>query len=127
MAFALHRGKMRYLNALRKELALYLDSRISILSWMHASRDTPRSEFTFDSIKCAQVTGLTVTDTGRLFANFPRWREGIPFSVLEVAQTRTYHPYPDESWNRWDGHLHRTRSLLTIQKTPLNSNHCTNR
>lgn len=51
----------------------------------------------------AQVTGVTVSDTGRLFVNFPRWREGIPFSVVEVNRHGTFRPYPNESWNEWDG------------------------
>ena len=32
--------------------------------------------------KGIQVTGIAVSDKGRIFANFPRWRESIPFSVV---------------------------------------------
>ncbi|WP_269145359.1 L-dopachrome tautomerase-related protein [Geomonas sp. RF6] len=58
---------------------------------------------TVASFRGAQVTGVTVTDTGRVFANFPRWRDGIPFSVVEIARDGSIHQYPDEAWNRWDG------------------------
>jgi sugar lactone lactonase YvrE len=49
--------------------------------------------------KGIQVTGIAVSDKGRIFANFPRWREPIPFSVVEVFQDGTYAPYPNTAWN----------------------------
>lgn len=54
------------------------------------------------SFKGAQVTGVTVTDKGRIFVNFPRWREPIPCSVAEVGKDGGYTPYPDEKTNRWE-------------------------
>ncbi|MDR1311000.1 MAG: hypothetical protein LBK01_03865 [Burkholderiaceae bacterium] len=54
------------------------------------------------TFKGVQVTGVTVSSTGRIFACFPRWREGIPFSVVEVMQNGTYRPYPDEQANGWE-------------------------
>lgn len=56
------------------------------------------------TFKGAQVTGVTSAGTGRLFANFPRWREGVPFSVVEVSPDGSFAPYPDAEWNRWEGH-----------------------
>jgi sugar lactone lactonase YvrE len=53
--------------------------------------------------KGVQVTGVTVTPEGRIFANFPRWRENVPFSVVEVMPDGTHRPYPDDSWNTWHG------------------------
>jgi sugar lactone lactonase YvrE len=53
--------------------------------------------------KGAQVTGVTVSKDGRMFANFPRWRENIPFSVVEVKPNGTPVAYPDETWNTWNG------------------------
>lgn len=54
------------------------------------------------TFKGAQVTGITVTNQGRVFANFPRWRMGVPFSVVEVFQDGSYKPYPSDSWNTWE-------------------------
>lgn len=51
----------------------------------------------------AQVTGVTVSRSGRMFANFPRWRDNIPYSVIEVTKDGKHLPYPDESWNKWRG------------------------
>lgn len=55
------------------------------------------------TLKGLQVTGVTVTDKGRIFANFPRWRNGIPFSVVEVNATDgSYKPYPNKEMNTWE-------------------------
>ena len=34
------------------------------------------------NFKGAQVTGVTMAENGRMFANFPRWRDNLPFSVV---------------------------------------------
>lgn len=54
------------------------------------------------SFKGVQVTGVTVTQEGRVFANFPRWRTGVPFSVVEVFADGTYKAFPSEDWNNWE-------------------------
>jgi sugar lactone lactonase YvrE len=48
-----------------------------------------------------QVTGVTVTEGGRIFVNFPRWTEDSPVSVAEVIKDGTLRPYPDGRWNAW--------------------------
>jgi sugar lactone lactonase YvrE len=48
-----------------------------------------------------QVTGVTVTEGGRIFVNFPRWTEDSPVSVAEVMKDGTLRPYPDGRWNAW--------------------------
>jgi len=53
--------------------------------------------------KDTQVTGVTVSEEGRLFANFPRWRDNLPFSVVEIMPDGSHKPYPNEEWNKWDG------------------------
>ncbi|WP_181308289.1 SMP-30/gluconolactonase/LRE family protein [Rufibacter sp. XAAS-G3-1] len=55
------------------------------------------------TFKGAQITGVTISQTGRLFANFPRWHNDIPFSVVEVQANGQYRAYPDEAWNAWHG------------------------
>lgn len=55
------------------------------------------------TFKGVQITGVTISNTGRLFANFPRWHEDLPFSVVEVKSNGDYAPYPDKSWNTWNG------------------------
>jgi len=48
-----------------------------------------------------QVTGVTVSERGRIFVNFPRWTEDSPVSVAEVMKDGSLRPYPDEQWNAW--------------------------
>ena len=47
-----------------------------------------------------QVTGAAVSETGRIFVNFPRWSEDAPVSVAELKDGKLA-PYPDEEWNRY--------------------------
>ena len=48
-----------------------------------------------------QVTGVTVSERGRIFVNFPRWTEDSPTSVAELMQDGSLRPYPNEQWNGW--------------------------
>jgi sugar lactone lactonase YvrE len=47
-----------------------------------------------------QVTGVSVSETGRIFVNFPRWTEDTEVSVAELAGGQLK-PYPDQEWNAW--------------------------
>lgn len=48
-----------------------------------------------------QVTGIAVSKTGRLFANFPRWTNEYKHAVVEVMPDGSSKPFPDEKWNSW--------------------------
>jgi len=48
-----------------------------------------------------QVTGIAVSQQGRIFVNFPRWGKDPRYSVAEVLPDGTLRPYPDIGWNRW--------------------------
>jgi sugar lactone lactonase YvrE len=53
------------------------------------------------SFKGQQVTGVTVSTRGRIFANFPRWRKTVVNSVVEVQNDGSALPYPNKKWNQW--------------------------
>jgi sugar lactone lactonase YvrE len=53
------------------------------------------------SFKGQQVTGVTVTENGRVFANFPRWRDTVKYSVVEVFEDGSFKAYPSDIWNLW--------------------------
>lgn len=53
------------------------------------------------TFKGLQVTGVTVSDKGWIFANFPRWRKGVANSVMEVSENGNSKPYPNAKWNAW--------------------------
>ncbi|OAB28876.1 Major royal jelly protein [Flavobacterium fryxellicola] len=52
--------------------------------------------------KGQQVTGVTVSTTGRIFVNFPRWRKGVEYSVVEITSDNQKVAYPNEEWNSWE-------------------------
>src|SRR3954452_13462518 len=49
-----------------------------------------------------QVTGVTVSKSGRVFVNYPRWSDTYRYAVAEIAKDGSVKPYPDQEWNLWD-------------------------
>ncbi|MBI6797000.1 L-dopachrome tautomerase-related protein [Pseudomonas syringae] len=47
----------------------------------------------------AMPTGVTVTETGRIFVNFPRWGDKVPFTVGEIRDGKVV-SYPDLAVNK---------------------------
>lgn len=47
-----------------------------------------------------QVTGVAVSRSGRIFANFPYWSDGHTVSVVELGPGGEQRPYPNADWNR---------------------------
>ena len=48
-----------------------------------------------------QVTGVTASESGRMFVNFPRWTEDTEVSVAELMPNGDLKPFPDAAWNGW--------------------------
>ena len=51
----------------------------------------------------AMPTGVTVSQKGRIFVNFPKWGDEVPFTVAEVRDGKAV-AYPDEAINQTDTH-----------------------
>ncbi|MFJ2478840.1 L-dopachrome tautomerase-related protein [Pseudomonas sp. NPDC087598] len=47
----------------------------------------------------AMPTGVTVTETGRIFVNYPRWGDDVPFTVGEIREGKVV-AYPNAAINR---------------------------
>jgi sugar lactone lactonase YvrE len=47
-------------------------------------------------------TGVTVSRDNRIFVNFPRWGDDVPFTVAEVVHGKAI-PFPDAGINDWPG------------------------
>ena len=47
-------------------------------------------------------TGVTVSRNNRIFLNFPRWGDDVPFTVAELVNGKAV-AYPDEAVNNWPG------------------------
>lgn len=79
---------------------------------------------TVATFKGQQVTGVSVSDKGRLFANFPRWRAGVENSVVEVLNNGESIPFPNKKWNSWkletpttDGVFVAVQSVVAFENT----------
>ena len=44
-------------------------------------------------------TGVSVSHTGRIFVNFPKWGDEVPATVVELKAGHPT-PFPDEAWNQ---------------------------
>jgi sugar lactone lactonase YvrE len=51
----------------------------------------------------AMPTGVTVSQKGRIFVNFPKWGDEVSFTVAEVRDGKAI-AYPDEAMNQTDPH-----------------------
>ncbi|MEV4758599.1 L-dopachrome tautomerase-related protein [Micromonospora sp. NPDC049559] len=61
--------------------------------------DTPVGRLeTVATFPGAMPTGVTVSHTGRIFVNFPRWGDDVPATVCELRQGEA-RPYPDLGLN----------------------------
>src|SRR5215218_6149829 len=85
----------------RPAIALLLLSSSAAVS--SGSERTPPKLEEVASFPDQQVTGVTVSKTGRVFVNFPYWSGDHRISVAEVTKDGMTHPYPDDYWNRKEG------------------------
>src|ERR671916_1566280 len=53
----------------------------------------------------AMPTGVTVSQKGRIFVNFPKWGDEVPFTVAEVKDGKAV-AYPDEAMNQTTDDTH---------------------
>lgn len=66
--------------------------------------------FTFHD---AMPTGVTVTEGGRIFVNYPRWGDDVPFTVGEIRNGKVV-AYPDTTLNREDA-KDPAKGLMSVQ------------
>jgi len=77
--------------------------------------DSPRGELevvhTFDS--GPMPTGVSVSHTGRIFVNFPKWGDDVPATVVELVDGVAV-PFPSVSANQPDGDADST-AFVSVQ------------
>ncbi|MDQ0564080.1 sugar lactone lactonase YvrE [Rhizobium mesoamericanum] len=61
----------------------------------------------------AMPTGVTVAGDGRIFINYPRWGDDVPFTVAELINGRAV-AYPDAEINKADPE-NPAKSLISVQ------------
>ncbi|MCW3816397.1 major royal jelly family protein [Micromonospora sp. DR5-3] len=47
-------------------------------------------------------TGISVSHTGRIFVNFPKWGDEVPATLVELRDGQEV-PFPDQAWNNPSG------------------------
>jgi sugar lactone lactonase YvrE len=61
----------------------------------------------------AMPTGVTVSRDGRIFVNYPRWGDPVPFTVGEIHNGKVV-PYPNQEINTFDQN-HPANTLSSVQ------------
>ena len=100
---------------------------VSVLFWGSAQAqlpELPQSQTigelelvkTFDG---AMPTGVTVSQEGRIFVNFPRWGDDVAYTVGEIVGDRVV-PYPNAEINSNDSNPQ--DSLLSVQSVVVDPN-----
>ena len=69
-----------------------------------------------------QLTGIAVSQEGRIFVNFPRWVDNIPMSVAEVLPNGTAKAYPNGTINQWNTSLNASNHLVCVQSVYIDAN-----
>lgn len=88
-------------------LLLVISCKDKVIDEIKTDNNSKKEIVTNNSIQVAtfigqQVTGVSVADDGRIFVNFPRWREGVARSVAVLDSLNQAFSYPDASWNSWE-------------------------
>lgn len=73
-----------------------------IYSCFHSPKSKQTEVTNVAEFKGQQVTGVSVSDKGRIFVNFPRWRNTVENSVVEISKEGNLQPYPNKNWNSWN-------------------------
>jgi sugar lactone lactonase YvrE len=88
---------MPRLSALTLAVALGAGSLTAQAAPLPQERSLGQLEQVF-AFQDAMPTGVTVSETGRIFVNYPRWGDEVPFTVAELKDGKAV-PYPDAALN----------------------------
>ena len=103
---------MPRLSALTLAVALAVGSLTAQAAPLPQERTLGHLEQVF-AFQDAMPTGVTVSETGRIFVNYPRWGDVVPFTVAELKDGKAV-PYP----SIFDPSL---RTMASIRGYPVNS------
>lgn len=77
-------------------------------SSLTANRPSTPGDHTFGDLETVATftgpmpTGVTVSRSGRIFVNFPRWGDDVPFTVAELVHGKAV-AFPNPQMNDWPG------------------------
>lgn len=78
----------------------------------YAKDKAPKLE-TVATFNDAMLTGVTVTHDGRIFINYPRWGDDVPFTVAELVNGKAV-AYPNAEINKADP-ANPGKNLISVQ------------
>jgi sugar lactone lactonase YvrE len=99
---------------------------VSLFGSAASARDAAQADMAIGAIETvatfhdAMPTGVTVAPNGRIFVNYPRWGNDVPFTVAELVDGKAV-PYPDAAFNRADSARPRD-SLISVQSVVADAN-----
>ena len=67
-------------------------------------------------------TGVAVSESDRIFVNYPRWSPQTTISVAEVISNDSIIPYPDQEWNQWNPDLKPEDHFVCVQSVYIDRN-----
>lgn len=111
---------------MNKIILLVIASLFSVFAMgneLNSNHSTQESIVQVASFKGIQVAGITVSNAGRIFANAPRWRTGVPFSVVEIMPDKSVKPYPNESMNTWETGDNISDKFISVQSVVADGNY----
>ena len=80
-----------------------------------ATPDAPEAAITIVAENTRQWTGVAATTDGRIYVNFPRWSDDVPVSVGYLDGSGDVVPFPDPTWNAWDGGTDFVTQFVAVQ------------
>jgi sugar lactone lactonase YvrE len=83
-----------------------------------SERTIGRIEAVF-AFRGSMPTGVTVASNGRIFVNFPRWGDDVPFTVGEIRDGKVV-AYPDAAINKADSG-HPGDTLISVQSVVVDA------
>jgi sugar lactone lactonase YvrE len=90
----------------------------AVAASLPSERTIGRIEAVFE-FRRAMPTGVTVASDGRIFINFPRWGDDVPFTVGEIRKGKLV-PYPDAAINKPDA-ARPAETLISVQSVVVDA------
>ena len=78
----------------------YLIAALLLLSFSacNSSKQSPSHQIDVIASSNKQWTGVAVSNTGRIFVNFPKWSNDVPVRVAEIVNGKAV-AFPNQEWN----------------------------
>ncbi len=98
-----------------KKTSLLISFFLLVLSTLSGFAQTSSNRIVEVARSDRQWTGVAVAPDGRIFVNYPRWSDGVTFSVGELNSDGSVSPFPNEELNNWDASLDPGTQLVCVQ------------